>query len=237
MDRVGCYIALEALKRYENIKVALFVSEEIGMVGSSAVDIEFFKDCMFAFEPDRRGNDEVINNTNGTDVFGDEFHEYIKPLMAEYNYKIGSGTATDVGVLVKRGIGIAALNIGCGYYDAHSKEEKVCLSDVENCMNLLFKIADKTVLENKKHEFIPPKKTYATTTYTGYHGSGGNYYGGRYNDYDDYDDYYGDYYKSYNSYSGKTKKDNLKIRKLTKDEEEIIKLTVSKDYWSLFAFK
>ena len=147
LDRVGVYICLEALAKYDNIKIAFFVEEEIGMKGSSAADMNFFSDVMFVFEPDRRGNNEVINNTNGTDVFGDEFHEYIKSFMEEYNYKIGSGTATDVGVLAKNGLGVVSLNIGCGYYDAHSKEEKVCLTDVENCMNLLFKITDKSIAE------------------------------------------------------------------------------------------
>ena len=232
LDRVGVYICLEALAKYDNIKIAFFVEEEIGMKGSSAADMKFFSDVMFVFEPDRRGNNEVINNTNGTDVFGDEFHEYIKSFMEEYNYKIGSGTATDIGVLAKNGLGVVSLNIGCGYYDAHSKEEKVCLTDVENCMNLLFKITDKSIADNKRHEFVPPKKVYATT-YGGI-GYGSSNYSSRYNQnyYDEYDDYEG--YRSYGNYYGRTKKKDLKVRKLSKDEEEIVKLTTSAKYWNLF---
>ena len=31
LDRVGVYICLEALAKYDNIKIAFFVEEEIGM--------------------------------------------------------------------------------------------------------------------------------------------------------------------------------------------------------------
>ena len=52
------------------------------------------------------------------------------------------------------------------------------------------------------------------------------------NYYDEYDDYEG--YRSYGNYYGRTKKKDLKVRKLSKDEEEIVRLTTSAKYWNLF---
>ena len=42
------------------MKVAFFVSEEIGCVGSRNADMGFFEDARFVIEPDRRGYEDLI---------------------------------------------------------------------------------------------------------------------------------------------------------------------------------
>lgn len=44
------------------MKVAFFVSEEIGCVGSRNADMGFFEDARFVIEPDRRGYEDLITN-------------------------------------------------------------------------------------------------------------------------------------------------------------------------------
>lgn len=203
-DVVGIYICLEALRRYDNIKVAFFVEEEIGTIGSSAVDIEFFKDCAFIFQPDRKGNDEVIKYTNGIDTASDEFKSLFTDVMKEYSYKYADGTSTDVGNLIKRKANCCGFNFACGYYQPHTLEEKVCISDVENCMNLMFKMADIVMSTGKKYDYIPTVKSYSTS-YGRSYGNYGGYYGGSYGSWKD-EDFYNDY-KSSNTKKNSNKKD------------------------------
>lgn len=196
LDRCGVYLCLEGLLTYPAIKVALFIAEEAGCIGSSAVDIDWFKDCAFIFQSDRKGDSDLIYYSNGVDMMDQDFKDFIKPELDDYGYTFVSGLATDVGALVKRKVGCVCFNISSGYFDAHSLEEKVCLTAVENNMNLVFNIMDKCLKENKRFEYEYKAKTYTT-------GSGGynrNYgYGYGYGSYgDEYDDDYewnGRYYQ------------------------------------------
>lgn len=190
-DKCGIYICLEALRRYQNVKVALFVSEEIGCIGSNAVDLSFFSDCAFIFQADRKGDDEVIRHTNGVTTSTDEFMDLCKPVMDKYNYKFGTGTSTDVGTLIKREVGCCGFNFGSGYFQPHSLEEKICVSSLENCMNLMFDLADRALQEEKRFDYVPPKIVTPARTYNGY-GTGG-YYG---RDWED--EAYADYYPKFN---------------------------------------
>lgn len=164
-DRVGCYTALELLRVLPNIKVAFFVEEEIGGKGSYASNLNFFKNCAFILQADRNGNNEVITSTNGATVASKDFIKAITPYMEKYHYELGAGTFTDVGVLSTRGVGISCLNLGCGYFDAHSEEEKVCIPDVENVLNMMYFFCLYLADRKWKHkaEYLVKKYTPATT--------------------------------------------------------------------------
>jgi len=48
-DKVGIYMAFQALIDLPYCKVCLFVSEEVGCQGSRVADLDFFKNVMFIF--------------------------------------------------------------------------------------------------------------------------------------------------------------------------------------------
>ena len=54
-DKNGIWIALKCLRKYDSLKLAFFVSEEVGCVGSGKAVMDFFNDCRFVIQPDRRG--------------------------------------------------------------------------------------------------------------------------------------------------------------------------------------
>ncbi len=131
-DKNGILICLECLAKYDAIKVAFFVGEEVGCTGSSACDLTFFSDCRFIIEPDRRGSSDLITSMFCGDVCSDDF---IKAIGAEkFGYKEDQGSITDVGTLTERGVGISCLNLSCGYYEAHTDHEFTVLSELENCL-------------------------------------------------------------------------------------------------------
>ena len=131
-DKNGILICLECLAKYDAIKVAFFVGEEVGCTGSSACDLAFFSDCRFIIEPDRRGSSDLITSMFCGYVCSEEFITAIG--AKKFGYKEEEGSITDVGTLTERGVGISCLNLSCGYYEAHTDREFTVLSELENCL-------------------------------------------------------------------------------------------------------
>ncbi len=181
-DKNGIFICLECLKTFDVLKVAFFVGEEVGCVGSHAVSLDFFSDCRFIIEPDRRGGSDLITSMFVGKVCSDEF---IKAIGApDYGYSEERGSITDVGTLVDRGVGISCLNLSCGYYCAHTDEEFTVLSELQNCLDFVMHVI------NDCREVFP-----FTVSYGGY--DIGRNYG-----YRNYGYGYGSY--GYGSYGGRT---------------------------------
>ena len=134
-DKNGIFICLECLEAFDAIKIAFFVGEEIGCVGSKQVDLQFFKDCRFIIEPDRMHGSDLITSMFCGEVCSEDFIKAID--YKRYGYKPEHGSITDVGTLVERGVGISCLNLSCGYYNAHTSEEITILSELENCLDFV----------------------------------------------------------------------------------------------------
>lgn len=139
-DKNGIFICLECLRKYEVLKVSFFVGEEVGCVGSRDVDLEFFKDCRFIVQPDRRGGSDLITSMYCGEVCSQEF---IRAIGADkFGYREEEGSITDVGELVERGVGISCLNLSCGYYEAHTDREVTKLSELDNCLHFVEHIVE-----------------------------------------------------------------------------------------------
>lgn len=139
-DKVGIYIALQMLRELDYCKAVFFVDEEVGCAGSSEAHMDFFLDCRFVLQCDRKGNSDFIDNIFGTQLYGNDFHNAILPIITAHGYTETSGGLTDVYQLSENGIGIAVANMSCGYYNPHSDNEIVNLADVENCRRMVYEI-------------------------------------------------------------------------------------------------
>lgn len=139
-DKNGVFICLNALEKYDNIKIAFFVDEEIGCCGSSVVDMSFFDDCRFVIEPDRRDGYDFISCMSGVDVCSDDFTKASG--FGDFGYKFDEGSVTDVLTLLERGLKISCLNLSCGYYHPHTDQEVTDIDELENCQNLVFHMID-----------------------------------------------------------------------------------------------
>lgn len=138
-DKNGIFIALECLKKYDVLKVAFFVGEEVGCQGSSAVDLSFFDDCRFVVEADRRNAHDLITEIYD-DLCSEEFLEAIN--YEKFGYKPTDGLSTDVGELKSRGLKISCINLSCGYYEPHTNHEFTVLEDLENALNFVMNIVE-----------------------------------------------------------------------------------------------
>ena len=135
-DKVGVWINLKCLLKYDTIKAVFFVGEEIGCVGSGRCDMEFFDDCRYVIQCDRRGSNDLITSIGGwTQLCSPEFIKDIKPEL--YGYREEHGLITDVGELKDRGLKVSAVNLSCGYYEPHTDREFVIKSEVMNCLHFV----------------------------------------------------------------------------------------------------
>ena len=134
-DKNGIWIALKCLEKYECIKVAFFISEEIGCIGSRNADMNFFEDTRFVIEPDRRGFENLITDISYTSLCSNDFLRDIG--FEEFGYKEESGMMTDVLELKERGLGVSCINLSCGYYEPHTHEEFTVKKDLLNCLRLV----------------------------------------------------------------------------------------------------
>lgn len=166
-DKNGVYTCIKALRDFNDIKATFFRFEETGCRGSNASNIEFFKDCNFVVQCDRRGNSDFITNVSGTETASSEFIETMRPLFEKYGYKDTFGLSTDVGTLKRRGLPVSAINMSCGYYDPHSNEETCNLNDLQACYNLVTEMFNKHGNTRFEHKYEPIVYTsYRPSTYT-----------------------------------------------------------------------
>lgn len=142
-DKNGIWIALKCLEKYECMKVAFFVSEEIGCVGSRNADLGFFEDARFVIEPDRRGYKDLITNISYTSLCSDEFLKDIG--FGTFGYQEEFGMMTDVLELKEKGLKVSCLNLSCGYYEPHTDHEFTVKKDLLNCLGLIEHIIENCV--------------------------------------------------------------------------------------------
>ena len=134
-DKNGVWICLKCLMKYENIKVSLFVSEEVGCIGSSKANMDFFKDVRFVIQCDRRGSSDLITSICSTEISSKEFIEATG--YEAFGYHLEEGMMTDVLTLKENGLQVSAVNMSCGYYDPHSDHEFTVKRDLLNCLSFV----------------------------------------------------------------------------------------------------
>ena len=172
-DKCGLWIALKCLQKFDSLKLAFFVGEEVGCKGSGLADMAFFDDCRFVIEPDRKGSEDLITQIGWTPLCSDDFLKDIG--FKKFGYKEAEGLMTDIEALKDKGLMLSCINLSCGYYRPHSNEEFVYKPALLNCLAFV------------EHIIKTCTKVYPHIDNTAYYEKQ-NYYG------DIYDDYYSEIY-------------------------------------------
>ncbi len=175
-DKVGIAITLQLLKEQESMKAVFFLDEEVGCIGSSNLDEEFFSDCLYVLQCDRRGSHDFVNRISATELYSKEFGNAIDHLIKKYKRQVVSGGMTDVlEIAYKTKLSVA--NMSCGYYNPHSDNEYINIDDViqtyKFCKDIFTYINESYNVSEEREK---------------YNWSFSNHrYGGYYHDYQDYD--------------------------------------------------
>ena len=145
-NKAGTFVCLELLDYFDNIKAAFFVSEEVGCLGSSLSDPEFFKNVGYALQFDAPHDNWVTHYCDGVKLFekNSEFYNKIEPILTEClrdftEDRLGFHPYTDVSAL-KRLYDFSCLNYSVGYYNMHSIYEYVSINDVDTCLKTAIKL-------------------------------------------------------------------------------------------------
>lgn len=165
-DRNGVFSVLETIKRHK-CSVLFCEQEEVGGVGAEkftqtklAKELEF----NYIIEFDRKGSNDAVFY----DCDNPEFEEFI---TKEF-YKTAFGSFSDISILAPF-FGCAAVNLSCGYYNAHTTNEYIVPTEIEASINAACKILERTT-EADKFEYLEAKYT---SSYYGSYGYGGWYDG------------------------------------------------------------
>ena len=138
-----------------NCSVLFCEDEEVGCVGSSKfADSELARNLEFNYiiEFDRaNANDAVFYS-----CANDEFEDFI---TKEF-YKTAYGSYSDI-CEIAPALGCAAVNLSCGYYAAHTKNEYVILSEMERSIKEACKILERTT-EADKFEYVEALSRYGS---------------------------------------------------------------------------
>ena len=174
-DRCGIYMILEIVKEF-NCSVLFTDAEEVGCIGAQAFAkaVESGKvkpaPVNYIVEFDRRnGKDAVYYELDNED-----FEEWVAESSGKY-FKTAWGTYTDICEIAPV-MKVAAVNLSCGYYKEHTKDEYVNLREMEASIEAAKKIIGTKV--DKTFEWKEVPRTYKWSRYDdwGYgYGYGGKY--------------------------------------------------------------
>ncbi len=156
-DKVGVYIALNAIRTLPAVKVAIFRDEEVGCLGAAEADLGFFADCAFILECDRRGTGDFVDTIYGTDLVSPEFRKAVRPIITKRGFSFASGAMTDVQELTERGVGICTANMSCGYYNPHTNAEFCVEREVLAAQLLVTEIIDTMGDAQWTHAYTAPR--------------------------------------------------------------------------------
>lgn len=151
------------MEEFDNLKAVFFVSEEVGGIGSSNCDINFFNNSKFVLQCDRQSNSDFITEIYGTTLCSRKFMFDVD--CQSYGYKKGTGMFTDVYNLKSRGLNISVCNISCGYYNPHQSTEYTKLMDLHKCYAFVAHIL-RDCKEVYHHKY---EKTYRNRYVRNYH--------------------------------------------------------------------
>ena len=178
-DRCGVYALMKVHAESMRKPWLLFTcDEEIGGKGADEFrakhaqgklpkDLAFLK-CII--EIDRKGSKDAVYY----DCDNQQFEEYI----TSKGFVTAHGSFSDICFIAPE-LGVAAVNLSSGYYNAHTKHEYVRLNELHAVIERIKTIvADSTKKDFPKYEYI--KRKYPTTIGTGAYGYGGydSYYCG-----------------------------------------------------------
>lgn len=134
-DRCGVYMILKVIEKY-HCDVVFLEDEEIGCIGADKFAISEYvgelDNDKFIVEFDRRNADDAVYY----DLDNVEFEEFVE----KAGFKVNYGSFSDICIIAPE-VGIAAVNLSCGYYDEHKIQHYVVyeemLVNIKRAMKLM----------------------------------------------------------------------------------------------------
>ena len=136
-DRCGVYMIFEIIKHHK-CSVLFCEDEEIGAKGANKfISSSVSKGLTFNYimEFDRKGSNDAVFY----DCCNDDFEKFITKNF----FKTAYGSFSDISVIAPE-LECAAVNLSCGYYNAHTKDEYVVWGEMQKSIDEACKIISST---------------------------------------------------------------------------------------------
>jgi len=166
-DRAGIAIILAALRNVDKtsfsgkIQVAFCREEEIGCVGSSNIDVEWYKDAHLAIVVDRRGSRDIVTGSftpwNFCSEAVGEFFENCSALL-DMNWKSVGGGISDACTFSSNGV--HSVNLSAGYENEHTDKEFVNIRYSKDTVNLILQAFSVINSQYQKFGEVPEQYSY-----------------------------------------------------------------------------
>lgn len=142
-DRCGIYMVLQ-IAAQKKCSVLFLEDEEIGLVGASKFTyspVSAGLNFNYIMEFDRANDKDAVFY----ECCNDEFVEFIEKSGF---YKEAFGSCSDISEIAPC-LGVAAVNLSCGYYRQHTKSEYVIVEEMEASIKAAIQILNDTKPEDK----------------------------------------------------------------------------------------
>jgi hypothetical protein len=164
------------MDKFDIMKCAFFVSEEIGCIGSSQSDPKFFENVAYAIQHDSPENDTISWYCSGYLLFNENwakpgvvtneetgeqrFAGKIGDLLYKYGVRVfAHHPYTDVSQLTKK-FDFQCINLPAAYYHYHSANECVLIEGIETAFELSVAMIER--LGNEKQYYKEQTSTYGS---------------------------------------------------------------------------
>lgn len=151
---------MQALLDFDILKAVFYRDEEVGHLGSRHSILnkkEFYTNCNFILQCDRKGNTDFLTKSGGVTLCSNEFIGAAKPFIEKYGFVARDiGVSTDVDTLVSNNVGVSCANISSGYFNPHTDNETVSVSDVGRTYSLVYDIIKNIGSERFEYKYNPP---------------------------------------------------------------------------------
>lgn len=176
-DRSGIAIILSVLKTINKfgfdgtLKIAFSVAEEIGCVGASKINKEFYKDVDLAIVIDRRGNNDIVVGCYNA-FCSNEVGNFLENVSSSIksDWKCVEGGISDAVVFSESGIN--SINLSCGYMNEHTAKEYLNTEDMFKTYKFIIAILKNVNKNHKKFKGVPMYndwvKSYKVTDFYNY---------------------------------------------------------------------
>lgn len=167
-DRCGIFIIMNIVKDL-NCSVLLCEDEETGGKGARKFTASEYindLDVKYIIEFDRKGNDDAV-------FYSCDNKDFTKFITETTGFREAYGTFSDISI-VAPAAKIAAVNLSCGYYNAHTTNEYVRFDEMENTIEAAKKLIE---TESDTFEYVA-KKYQSYGYYDDYYSGKGKYYRG-----------------------------------------------------------
>lgn len=152
-DRCGIYMISKIIQQH-HCSVLFTEDEEIGGVGASKFthhNCSYGLKFNYIIELDRKGSKDAVFY----ECDNPEFEDFI---TKDGDWKTDWGSYSDI-CDVAPALGCAAVNLSCGYYNAHTLQEYVVFSEMEANIKKVCKLIERTT-ENDAFEYIEARSSW-----------------------------------------------------------------------------